>query len=228
MGLLVNDGGTNHLKQFAQQVDEIADARAKTSWNILESKWQIIAEAIRLMIQLAFITAAAAFSGGSGAGNAAVAKARSRVAVLTVLDWLIRHTHLLHIAGEAFEEALEAFIVRLGMIAFTSGEGSFTGFDWGALGGEALFGALAGAFMPAIAGTGSRLGSIFKGAALPVPVAKNVAGDVTSKVAKEVGGPTPGTCRRPVPQSTRRVGTPTISSPRVVRKRWPRWSAAAC
>src|SRR5258708_285689 len=95
MNTLVNDGGTNYLKQFAQQLDQIGDGRVQTSMNITEAKWSIIAELIRLLIELLIALVMSIFSGGSTAGEAAVAKARSRVLILAVMDRLLKQTHLM-------------------------------------------------------------------------------------------------------------------------------------
>lgn len=66
--------------------------------------------------------------------------------MLLILHQLLSKTHLLPVLSEAFEEAFQSFAVRLGMIAFTSGELSFNGFDWGQIGQDAVFGGLAGGF----------------------------------------------------------------------------------
>ena len=54
----------------------------------------------------------------SAAGKAAVARAQSRVTLLTILDNLMRRTHLMPSLSEAFDEAFTTFAVRLSLIAF--------------------------------------------------------------------------------------------------------------
>ncbi|MDX3117805.1 hypothetical protein PV461_31150, partial [Streptomyces scabiei] len=194
MRMFVDQGGTAHLSQFSRQLDEIADNRVRTSYQIKEAKWQIIAEVIRLMAELVVVFALSVFSGGA-AGRAAVAKARSRVVILTLMDTLMRRTHVLPILSEALEEAFQSFAVRLGMIAFTSGEFSPKGFDWKQIAQDGAFGAFAGAFIAPIA-KGSQ--GVFDGLKRSVkgttPV-KDLAGDVLPKIGRKTDAPT----HNPVP-----------------------------
>ena len=127
MGTFVDGGGAGFLRQFAADLDGIADDRVRASYQILESKWQIIAEVIRLLVELAVAFAVSMFSGGAALGRAAVARARGRAAILLIMAALERHA--LPTVSEAFEEAFETFAVRLGVIAFTSGAFSPKGFD---------------------------------------------------------------------------------------------------
>lgn len=191
MQLFVNNGGTNHLKEFARQLDEIGDSRIQTSSNIIEAKWQIIAEVIRLLIEL-FVTAVLAiFSGGTSAGKMALARARSRVVILTVLDWLISHTRMMPFLSEAIEEAFQAFAVRLAMMAFGPNDRRPKGIDWAAIGIDGLAGAFMGVFSPALksitknigGGALKKLGSGFwdgQGPGLPFSM-KDLSKDVVSK-----------------------------------------------
>ncbi|WP_299531524.1 hypothetical protein [uncultured Streptomyces sp.] len=146
MNLFVDSGGTNYLREFAGQLDTIAQGRVKSSMDIMESKWQIIAELIRLLIELAIILALSIFTGGSAASQAAVAKARSRVAILTALDTLLKRTHLMPSLSEAFEEAFTTFAVRLAMMTQAPPGRRPDGFDWGQILKDGAFGALAGGF----------------------------------------------------------------------------------
>ncbi|MDX3240545.1 hypothetical protein PV408_01560, partial [Streptomyces sp. ME18-1-4] len=187
MRMFVDQGGTANLKQFSRQLDEVADNRVRTSYQIMETKWQIIAEVIRLIIELLVVFALSVFSSGAAAGRAAVAKARSRVLILTLMDTLMRHTHVLPILSEALEEAFQSFAVRLGMIAFTDSPFSPKGFDWKQIAQDGAFGAFAAAFITPIARSGQgafdALKKSFKGT---TPV-KNVADDVIAKVGEKTG-----------------------------------------
>nr|WSX54020.1 hypothetical protein OG409_36935 [Streptomyces sp. NBC_00974] len=179
-------GEDGHLKQFAGQLDVIADGRIKTSYQAMEAKWQILAEVIRLMMELLAVFALSVFSAGAAAGRAAVARARSRVVVLTVMDRLFKSMHALPVLSEAFEEAFQSFAVRLGMIAFTSGEFSPKGFDWTQIAQDAATGAFMGAFFPVIAkGSQGTFAGIRSGLGRG-GVAKDVGGDVSSKVGAAV------------------------------------------
>ncbi|MFB7469073.1 hypothetical protein ACFCZ1_37245, partial [Streptomyces sp. NPDC056224] len=179
-------GEDGHLKQFAGQLDVVADGRVKTSYQVMEAKWQILAEVIRLMMELLAVFALSVFSAGAAAGRAAVARARSRVVVLTVMDRLFKSMHALPVLSEAFEEAFQSFAVRLGMIAFTSGEFSPKGFDWTQIAQDAATGAFMGAFFPVIAKGSQGTFAAIRGGLGRGAVVKDVAGDVSSKVGAAV------------------------------------------
>ncbi|MBM9624578.1 hypothetical protein JE024_39250 (plasmid) [Streptomyces zhihengii] len=179
MRLLVNDGGRNALGEFAGQLDRIADGRVRTSMNVTESKWQLVAELVRLLIELAVLAAMAFFSGGLSAGQQAVAMLRSRVFLLTVLDALLSRTRLMPSLSEAFEEAFQTFAVRLAlMVAGPEGRRP-KGFDLGDIARSAVVGGLAGAFHGVLSGT---VGKALTGR-LGRPLVKDVSGDVAVKVA---------------------------------------------
>ncbi|MFC9079813.1 hypothetical protein ACFTY7_22985, partial [Streptomyces sp. NPDC057062] len=184
MNLFVNDGGTNYLKEFADQLDEIAQGRVQTSMNITESKWQIIAELIRLLIELAIILVMSIFSGGSSAGDAAVARARSRVVILTVMDTLLKRTHLMPTLSEAFEEAFMTFAVRLAMMVAGPEGRRPKGFDWAQIAQDGAFGAFASIFHGAFSNVGNVISKFFKNNPFGKGFDKDFANDVVSKVGK--------------------------------------------
>ncbi|MEV6160704.1 hypothetical protein AB0L71_02010 [Streptomyces sp. NPDC052052] len=181
MKLFIDNGGTNHLRDFSSQLKTIGDGRTETSMNITESKWQIIAELVRLLIELLIIMVMSIFSGGASASQAAVAKARSRVVLLTVLDALLKRTHLMPSLSQAFEEAFQTFAVRLAMIAAGPEGRRPKGFDWKAIVRDGFIGAIAGF---AHGGLSSGFDKILKNIKGP---AKNLTSDVTSKAS----GPSP-------------------------------------
>ncbi|MEE1767847.1 hypothetical protein PUR34_06545 [Streptomyces sp. JV185] len=180
MRLFIDNGGTNHLRDFSDQLKTIGDGRTETSMNITESKWQIIAELIRLMIELLIIAVMAFFSGGASASDAAVAKARSRVVLLTVLDTLLKRTHLMPSLSEAFQEAFQTFAVRLAMMAAGPDGRRPKGFDWKAIAQDGVFGAFAGFFHGVFS---SGLGKLLKNFTGSGPV-KNLTKDVTDKAPR--------------------------------------------
>ncbi|MEU4656100.1 sugar-binding protein, partial [Streptomyces sp. NPDC023723] len=144
MHLFLDNGGSNYLKDFSDQLDDLEKARTQSSMDIMEAKWQIIAELIRLLVELAIIMALSIFTGGSAASQAAVAKARSRVAILTLLDWLMKRTHLLPTLTEAIEEAFMTFAVRLAMMLGAPKGRRPDGFDWSQIVQDGVFGAFTG------------------------------------------------------------------------------------
>ncbi|MBK6018612.1 hypothetical protein JHN45_47045, partial [Streptomyces sp. MBT53] len=146
MHMFLDSDGVNYLKEFADQLDGIGQSRTKSSMDIMESKWQIIAELVRLLIELMVIAVLSAFTGGSASSQAAVAKARSRVAILTLMDWLLKKTHLLPSLTEAIEEAFTTFAVRLAMMLGAPKGRRPHGFDWSQIVQDGVFGAFTGLF----------------------------------------------------------------------------------
>ncbi|MEV0022567.1 hypothetical protein AB0H45_10125, partial [Streptomyces atroolivaceus] len=146
MGMLIDDGGKNYLRDFAEQLDKIAEGRRKTSMDIMESKWQVIAEIIRLLIEIAIYLALSFFTGGASASQIMLAKMRSRFFILTTLSHLLQRLHLAPSLTEAFAEAFTTFAVRLAMMNFAPDGRRPDGIDWSDIGKAAAFGAAAGLF----------------------------------------------------------------------------------
>lgn len=146
MGTLTDDGGKNYLREFAEQLDKIAEGRRKTSMDIMESKWQVIAEVIRLLIEIAIYLAMSFFTGGASASQIMMAKLRSRFMILTTLSHLLQRLHIAPSLTEAFAEAFTTFAVRLAMMNFAPDGRRPDGFDWNDILKSAAFGAAAGAF----------------------------------------------------------------------------------
>ncbi|MEU4263116.1 hypothetical protein AB0F38_14795, partial [Streptomyces sp. NPDC025273] len=144
MGMLVDDGGKNYLRDFAEQLDKIAEGRRKTSMDIMESKWQVIAEIIRLLIEIAIYLAMSFFTGGATASQIMMAKMRSRFFILTTLSHLLQRLHLAPSLTEAFAEAFTTFAVRLAMMNFAPDGRRPDGIDWNDVLKSAAFGAAAG------------------------------------------------------------------------------------
>ncbi|MGW0790036.1 WXG100-like domain-containing protein, partial [Streptomyces sp. NPDC002911] len=146
MGMLIDDGGKNYLRDFSDQLDKIAEGRRKTSMDIMESKWQVIAEIIRLLIEIAIYLAMSFFTGGASASQIMLAKMRSRFFILTTLSHLLQRLHLAPSLTEAFAEAFTTFAVRLAMMNFAPDGRRPDGIDWSDIGKAAAFGAAAGFF----------------------------------------------------------------------------------
>ncbi|MGW6026513.1 WXG100-like domain-containing protein [Streptomyces sp. NPDC055214] len=144
MGTLTGEGGKNYLLEFADQLDKIAEGRRKTSMDIMESKWQVIAEVIRLLIEIAIYLAMSFFTGGASASQIMMAKLRSRFMILTTLTHLLQRLHIAPSLTEAFAEAFTTFAVRLAMMNFAPDGRRPDGFDWNDILKSAAFGAAAG------------------------------------------------------------------------------------
>ncbi|MFG2652069.1 hypothetical protein [Streptomyces sp. NPDC048436] len=144
MGMLIDDGGKNYLRDFADQLEKIAEGRRKISMDIMESKWQVIAEVIRLLIEIAIYLAMSFFTGGASASQIMMAKLRSRFMILTTLSHLLQRLHIAPSLTEAFAEAFTTFAVRLAMMNFAPNDRRPDGFDWNDILKSAAFGAAAG------------------------------------------------------------------------------------
>ncbi|MFD3944797.1 hypothetical protein [Streptomyces sp. NPDC058579] len=191
MNLFVDDNGTNVLRDFADQLDRIADGRTQTSMDITEAKWQIIAEVVRLAIELAVTAILAFFSGGASAGRAAVARAQSRVVILTILDQLLSRTRLMPTLTSAFEEAFMTFVVRLAMMVAGPDGRRPDSFDWHQIGQDAAFGALVGIFSELFSNATRNIDDYFDRRFFNDNVRRDHDGmdDITSHVDRDVDGP---------------------------------------
>lgn len=159
MGMLTGTNGVDHFGEFVKQLEDLADGQIEQFRKIMESKWEIIAEIVQLLIELAFIAAMAFFTGGLSFGEAALAKARTRFSVLLILDRLLRSTNLLPAFSEALQEAFTTFAVRLAMLSLNTGDRRPDGIDWSDIGKSAAFGAVAGFFIGGLSGV---FNNIFK------------------------------------------------------------------
>lgn len=203
------DGGTNYLREYERSLRSVAAGHRDQSMNIQESKWQIIAELIRLVIELT-ILAATAWINPAAAGQAAVAKARSTTVFLTVLDLFLRRTHLMPSLSEALEEAFQTLVVRLGLMAFNDPDMRPSGVDWRAVWQSAAFGGAAGWLSGPLRNFADRFNGLFAKSGSR-GLFKDLSGDVTSKSGRDLpgGGGTSGNS----PQS---FGARLASSPRRV------------
>ncbi len=146
LSLLTNDGGTDRLQGFVDQLDDMARGQIDYSMKIQESKWEIIAEVVMLLIELAVLAALAFFTGGTSVSQMALARARSRLALLMIIDRLLRMTHLAPALSQAFAETIQMLTVKLAQIALNPPGRKPSGIDWGDVGKAAAFGALGGVF----------------------------------------------------------------------------------
>ncbi len=91
-----------------------------------------------------------------------MAKARSRVAILTLMEWLMKKTHLLPSLTEAIEEAFTTFAVRLAMMLGAPKGRRPHGFDWSQIIQDGVFGAFTGLFHGLLHDLGKNLKNNFK------------------------------------------------------------------
>ncbi|MFJ9244869.1 hypothetical protein [Streptomyces sp. NPDC101776] len=208
-----------YLDQFEADLDKVTKNQVNIAMQIREAKWNIIAELIRLFIELAILAVMSFFTGGASASEAAVARARSRVFILEVLLELSRRTHLLPSFLEAVEEAFMTLAVRLAMMVGAPKGQRPKSIDWGDIALSAAFGAVAGFLAPILTKTmknltnnvknigdlGKKFDDIHVGGAKP-PKPNDTDLNLTNKPKS---GPTPGPGTH-VPKTTPTV-TPHVT-----------------
>ncbi|MBK3568840.1 hypothetical protein JHN47_34610, partial [Streptomyces sp. MBT62] len=151
-----------YLDEFEADLDKVTKNQVNIAMQIREAKWNIIAELVRLFIELAILAVMSFFTGGASASEAAVARARSRVFILEVLLELSRRTHLVPSFLEAAEEAFMTLAVRLAMMVGAPDGQRPKSIDWGDIGLSAAFGAVAGFLAPILTKTMKNLTNNFK------------------------------------------------------------------
>ncbi|NEC45893.1 hypothetical protein G3I63_30045, partial [Streptomyces sp. SID8016] len=139
--------GTDPVQALLNQLDEMANGQVDYSQKIQASKWEIIAEIIMLIAELAILAALIAFTGGASVTQMFIARARKKLAILMIVDRLLRMTHIAPTLGEAIQEAIQTLAVRLAQIALNPGGRKPGGVDWKDVGVAAAFGALTAGFM---------------------------------------------------------------------------------
>lgn len=242
-----------YLDAFEEDLDRVESGQVKVSMQIREAKWNIIAELVRLAVELAVLALLSFFTGGASATQAALARARSRVFILETLYELSHRTHLLPSLTEAVEEAFTTLAVRLAMMTLAPDGQRPRSIDWKDVGVSGAFGGVAGGLAPVFA-------KFMKNVTdnLVNPFKKNIDdivgkfGDTPFKNTGNPGNPgnlrnpetagprePPGTaapaCRRraraPPPGATASVRTPSTrvvsSSPTAPPSRWPSRSSWA-
>ena len=171
--MLVGDGkGPDPVQGLLDQLDSLADAQVDYSQKIQASKWEIIAEVIMLIAELALLTALMAFTGGASMSQWLLARARGKVAILLIVDRLLRMSHLSPTLSGALEEAVQTLAVRLAQIGLNSGARRPDGVDWDDVVKAGAFGALTSFFMQILEKFLAPIKNIFK----------NLLDDVFSKL----------------------------------------------
>ncbi|MFE1458919.1 hypothetical protein ACFW7K_29640, partial [Streptomyces sp. NPDC058735] len=140
-------GGTDPIQTLLYQLDELANGQIDYSRKIQGSKWEIIAEIIMLLAELALLAALMAFTGGASVSQMFLARARSKLAILMIIDRLLRMTHLAPTLGGAIQEAIEALGVQLFQIGLNTGGRKPSGVDWKDVAAAAAQGGLTSGFM---------------------------------------------------------------------------------
>ncbi|MFD9053471.1 hypothetical protein [Streptomyces zaomyceticus] len=163
-----------HLEDFADQLLELAEAMIRLAVEIREAKWSLIAELVRLSIELALLLGLSGFAGPATAAESVLARQRTRLALLIILSDVLERVHLLPSFAGAVAEAFQTLVVRLAMLALNPVDQRPDGIDGTAIAFSALYGGLAG-------GLAHPLSHVFKGVT-----------DAVGKAPWYVGGGFPG------------------------------------
>ncbi|MGC0361510.1 hypothetical protein RKD25_008885 [Streptomyces sp. SAI-124] len=118
VGPLIGEGGQDILRDFARSLDEIAENRRKASTSILKAQWDIVAELVRLAIEIAFLTLLSYFTGGLSASQIFLAKLRSRLVLLLTVNRLLKSLHVAPSLTEAIDEILQSIAVQVALMKF--------------------------------------------------------------------------------------------------------------
>ncbi|MGW2212996.1 lonely Cys domain-containing protein, partial [Streptomyces sp. NPDC001781] len=140
-------GGNDPVQRLLHQLDELANGQIDYSQKIQGSKWDIIAEIIMLLAELALLAALMAFTGGASVSQMFLARARSKLAILMIIDRLLRMSHIAPTLGEAITEAIQSLGTQLAQIALNKGGRRPDGVDWKDVAVNGAFGALTSGFM---------------------------------------------------------------------------------
>ncbi|MDG9706511.1 hypothetical protein QC029_30410, partial [Streptomyces sp. DH37] len=140
-------GGTDHLRQFADQLHLIAAGQIEQSQQIMKAKIDMIFELGMLLLELAFITATAYFTGGLSLTQTALAQARTRLTLLMIIHQLLGRLHILPGITEALQEGLLEFAAQLTMLTVNTGERRPDGIDWTDIGKSVFAGLLTGSLI---------------------------------------------------------------------------------
>ncbi|EFL29222.1 putative serine/arginine repetitive matrix protein 1 [Streptomyces himastatinicus ATCC 53653] len=144
---VVNRNGADAFQRFAQQMDLFADNQGKLSLQIQKAHFEIIAEIIALILELAILAAVSVFTGGASASEMILARMRARLAILMTVDRLLRYIQFFPSLTQAMEEAITSLAVQLTAMAINPPEQQAGGIDWKDVGISAAVGALAGFFV---------------------------------------------------------------------------------
>ncbi|MFE7810861.1 lonely Cys domain-containing protein [Streptomyces sp. NPDC057433] len=148
MKLFVDDNGQNHLQKFSDELRDIGSRQVDRSIKLSEAKYQILLEFILMNIELALIAALSVFTGGTSLTEIAIAKARTALTILLLLQRLGRAVPTpLSVLLEAIQEAFVMFAAQLvSMTAPDDPDRRRKEFDWTEIGQSAVAGAFAGFF----------------------------------------------------------------------------------
>ncbi|MER6961723.1 lonely Cys domain-containing protein, partial [Streptomyces sp. NPDC000618] len=179
-----NGGGVDYLEMFARSLDDASFGQIGISQNVQQAKWEILAECIMFLAEMAFMTAMAFFTGGTSLTQAWLLRARTTLTILMIIDRLSRLTHIGPSLVEGIEEAMISLGVGLAQMGLNPDDRRIKNIDWLAVVKSFAFGAIAGGVISVF----STLGNFFKNVG-----AKFFKTDLPGDLGKfDVNLPTPG------------------------------------
>ncbi|MGW0949949.1 hypothetical protein ACWD4O_46555, partial [Streptomyces sp. NPDC002623] len=179
-----NGGGVDYLEMFAKSLDDAAYGQVGISQNVQQAKWEILAECIMFLAEMAFLTAMAFFTGGTSLTQAWLLRARTTLTILMIIDRLTRITHIGPSLVEGIQEAMITLGVNLFQMGLNPDDRRVKNVDWLAVVKSFAFGAIAGGVISVF----STLGNFFKNVG-----AKFFKTDLPGDLGKfDVNLPTPG------------------------------------
>lgn len=147
-------GAQRYLVDFGGQLRQVSGGVQKTASDILETKWELIAELVRLLIELAVLAALEFFFPGTATAAKAALMAQARLRMLARLLELLHRGRALSLLMAAFhegvDEAFQSLAVRLAMMKFAPAGLRPGSVDWKKIGESALVGGLMGGFFKPI------------------------------------------------------------------------------
>ncbi|MEU1090180.1 hypothetical protein ABZ401_25740, partial [Streptomyces sp. NPDC005892] len=147
-------GAQRYLVDFSGQLRQVSGGVQKTASDILETKWELIAELVRLLIELAVLAALEFFFPGTATAAKAALMAQARLRMLARLLELLHRGRALSLLMAAFhegvDEAFQSLAVRLAMMKFAPAGLRPGSVDWKKIGESALVGGLMGGFFKPI------------------------------------------------------------------------------
>ncbi|MFE3144375.1 lonely Cys domain-containing protein [Streptomyces scopuliridis] len=134
------------LDKLTDGMSEASEGHRKTSMDVREAKWNLIAELIKLAAEIAVFTALAAITGGASATQIAVRKMIARVRMLVILHELANRIPFISAIPEAIEEALLTLGTRLALMRWAPEDLRPGGVNWKDVGIAGFFGWLTSTF----------------------------------------------------------------------------------
>ncbi|MFC4650920.1 lonely Cys domain-containing protein, partial [Streptomyces mangrovi] len=153
-----NGNGVDYLEMFARYLDDAADGQINISMQIQQAKWEILAECIMFIAEMAMLTALAFFTGGTSLTQAWLLRARTTLSILMIIDRLSRITHIGPSLTEGIQEALILLGVSLAQMGLNPFDRKLKNIDWLNVAKAFAFGAMAGGIISVF----SSLGNFFK------------------------------------------------------------------